>query len=178
MLNKKGFENRQDRILQDKKGFEVLSVWWMIVIAFIAVAIILTTIMFYTSDIDVKGAEADILSGKVLDCLTDGGKLNLGVVDGDFYSECGLDQEIIENGKYFVAIRVYGSGGELSQENIFGIQAMERDCEVKDELEQKSDRDRAVYYPRCSRKEVILGEGDAKVKLVVVGGSDHVGRFF
>jgi len=62
----------------NRKGDErVLSLYWFILFIIVAVAIVSAVLIFYSYLLDVRGAEASILADKVIDCLSNDGKLNV-----------------------------------------------------------------------------------------------------
>ncbi len=69
----------------NKKADErVLSIYLFIVYIIVAIGIISGVIIFYGSPLDVRLAEASILSSKVIDCITEQGYLKLEVLEDDY----------------------------------------------------------------------------------------------
>ena len=51
-------------MLNNKKAEKYLSIWWFFVLAMIAMGIVAGVLIFYGADVNVKGLEAEILSGR------------------------------------------------------------------------------------------------------------------
>lgn len=64
-------------IIKNKHGAEkILSVYWFAILIIIAGAIVAMASMFYGTPYDIRDAEANILSNKFSDCLSENGRLN------------------------------------------------------------------------------------------------------
>ncbi len=81
----------------NRKGDErILSLYWFVIFAIIAIAVVSGVILFYSHPIDVREAEASILIDRVVGCLVQGGKINIVIlnrIEGNnniLDNECGL----------------------------------------------------------------------------------------
>lgn len=91
-------------IINNKIGDErILSLYWFIVFIIVAIAIVSAVLIFYSHPVDVRGAEASILTDKVIDCLVDNGNLNSGKLDEaekNLEAACNLILADESNDKY------------------------------------------------------------------------------
>jgi len=93
---------------KSKRGDErVLGFYWMIIFVLIAVAIVAATISFYSFPLDVRQGEARILGDKIIDCMSEQGKL----VDGinDLEKDCNLnfEDERYDKNQFYVSVEGY-----------------------------------------------------------------------
>ena len=61
------------KMLKDKKGEKLLSIWWFFVIAVVATGITVGVLIYYSASIDMREAEAELLSEKIFDCVVEEG---------------------------------------------------------------------------------------------------------
>lgn len=160
----------------NKKGGEKwLSVWWFFVLVVIGGAIVIGVLIYYSQDVNVKGFEADILTGRIIRCLVDNGYLREAILEEDFdiYSECGLKREIFEKtANFYFAVSVKDEGDGILREGI-----VKGDINVKKNCEIVGRGMEARHFSRCVHKsENVLYYENCKVKratLDVFAGSDQ-----
>ncbi|MBU2504047.1 MAG: hypothetical protein KJ879_03290 [Nanoarchaeota archaeon] len=89
--------------IKNKKGVEILSVYWFAILFIIAAAIVYMVYSFYGQPYDVRETEADALTTLVARCLTDAGYvangvLSAGILNEDFKNNflgnCNLNFEV------------------------------------------------------------------------------------
>lgn len=90
----------------NKQGDEKLfSIWWYLIILFVAAGIVLGVLAVYSSDLDIRKGEAEILSERIANCLIKNSLLREDFLQSpstfDFYSNCNLKKEVFENGFNF-----------------------------------------------------------------------------
>lgn len=119
-----------------------LSPWMFIIWIVSAVFIILGVFIFYGAQGDVRQNEADILSTRVLDCAS-----NSNLENFNLFSDCNLNQNILENEDYFVG--VYLDSKPLTE---IGRIAWISLCGVEGE---------GLFV--CSTKQIFIGEQELKV---------------
>jgi hypothetical protein len=140
-----------------------LSIWWFFVLVVIGVGITVSVLLFYGGEINIKSLEADLLSNKLIDCLLEEGYISW-VKSEDIYKECGLNRELIENGKFFILLDLDGD------EKKFGNNALEESCRIRKSVFAKN-------YPGCVEKDLkILDSGVKKNFKIMVGSQNEGGR--
>lgn len=104
------------KIKNKKAGERVLGFYWMIVFVIITIGIVSAAAIFYGNLLDVRQIETRILSDRLIDCISENGKLNtalIGELQGDgsnLESKCGLifsDSSYTEN-QFYVNITIEG----------------------------------------------------------------------
>lgn len=67
-------------MIKGKKGDKVLSVYWFIILFLVAGAIAYMTINFFGKPANIKDIEANALTNKIADCISEGGYLREGIL--------------------------------------------------------------------------------------------------
>ena len=157
-------------------GEKILSIWWFAVLAVVAASVMLVSWMFYSSDINMRGIETDALSMRVSGCLIRLGEMNADIFNEtfDIYGTCKIKKEIIENGNYFLAVRIY-SGDKILKQMDWGIRAFEEDCKVKQKI--INSKGSAYYFPECSTREFFVSRAGEKLRVEIIGGSNNAGAY-
>jgi len=171
---------KTNKVILNKKVYlskraNLLSIWWFAILALIGTAIVIATAVFYSSHIDVRKAESEILANNIAKCL------NVQIVENekfldsfDIFKECRLNKEVFEKGSvYFISIiatKQTGNTGESGPYK-FGNNALEIDCKIKKEAKS------AEKYPDCTQKlaEVYTMKGD-RILLTILAVSNNDGR--
>ena len=96
-------------------GEGVVMMYRMLLLSFIALIILGVSSVFYTHYIDVRDAEAAVLTKVVVDCISPAGVLDL----NEFFEEsiltyCGFEEEEIE--RFYIGIYVSDFDGNLIRE--------------------------------------------------------------
>ncbi len=153
-------------IIKNKKGAEeYLSPWMFLIWVIIAVAIIIGVVIFNSAEIDVRGREAEILAVRSIDCLVDNGYVNEDFFQDYFniYEKCGLEEEIITNGDYWLNVSVYSSG-ILLKSFTAGVKNFEMLCQ----LGESED------FPKCSEKKIYaLRDNGEIITIRIIAGSNQ-----
>lgn len=159
----------------NKRGEKLFSIWWFIIVAIVGLGIVTGVTYFYSSNFDVRSLEADVLSSKVIKCVAKPVGINPLIIekekDFNLYTECGISQSVLENGKYFVKIEVkdFFDGSSVGEAKKFGNSAFEKECEIKNKIT-------ASNYPECSPKSVYVIDKDNNKYLVsVLAASNYRG---
>ena len=98
-------------LIGQKKGMEkIMSVYWFVILALVAGAIVFMVYSFYGNPYDVRHIEAEVLSNKIIECLS--GDDGLVKIDNnfneDFLNKCHLDfQTEDEKTQYYVEVKFY-----------------------------------------------------------------------
>jgi hypothetical protein len=152
---------------------KLLSIWWFAVLVIILVGIVGGTLMFYSSKIDMRSLEGEILSSRVIDCIAEGGYVSDDYLKNNFdvFKTCGLSEGIINrSGDYYLNISVYDSNLNLIVDNDYGNRAFVQECNIGAVMIE------AKNYPKCTQKEIfalnLKGE-TLKIKVFVGSNSEY-----
>ena len=155
---------------KSKKG-TLLSIWWFFVLTIVGAGIVVGALIFYGADTDVKQLEADILSDRIINCVTDQGIVNPEFISGklDIFSKCGLFKRlIVDKGAYMIKVESIDDSGNVKEIYIFGPD-IEKDCAIKGAVLTASK------YPSCSTKILEFSESSGKIsKIKIVTGSSYI----
>ncbi len=85
--------------MKNKRGGDkIISVYWFAILLIVAGAIVYMAALFYGAPYYVRGIESEILTGKIADCLSQGGYLKENVRSDDFkdnfLEECSLNFDV------------------------------------------------------------------------------------
>jgi len=139
-------------LFKNKKGGEkVLSIWWFFVLVFIFAGIIGGVLLYYSTDVDIRDLEADVLSEKILSCFNYNFEIS-GEANFNIYEKCGLNKELFSSESIFyfsIDIKDEAGNSILKQGKISGGKvSFEGDCKAVSSNEQI----RARNYPKCVPK--------------------------
>jgi len=156
------------------KKANLLSIWWFAVLVLIGVAVVIATSIFYSSYIDVRKAESEILANNLAKCL------NVQIVENekfldtfDIFEECRLNKDVFSKGSpYFISI--ISTNQDAMKEAgpyKFGNNALETDCEIKKQAKS------AEKYPDCTQKMVLIKTTkNEKLLLTIFAVSNNDGK--
>jgi len=144
-------------IKKDKKGSEVFSIWWFIIISIISVVVCLMILRFYSNEINVSDAEVKLLSNNIRNCLVD----ESGFVNDDFvlsgdnfniFSECHLAENIFGTGSsFYFNVSLFGENQNLVNMARKGQYAFEGECELSklsSDITCFSKNQEVLYYDK------------------------------
>lgn len=98
-------------------GEGIMMMYRLLVVSFIAFVILGVSSVFYVHYIDVRDAEAVILTKVVVDCISPNGVLDLrGFSDEDkvsVLSYCGFEDGEVE--RFYVSVEVWDSDGKVAE---------------------------------------------------------------
>lgn len=146
--------------MRDKKailGEGILTIYRLVLIAFIALIVLGLAAVFYDYYVDVRGAEAQIMAKQVVNCLAPGGEIDLGKFDSfenKILEYCGFDEQ--ETERIYVVINVTNSLEEEIKKLEDGDSGLEWVKEIYDE------KDVTRYRPGFFNKSYnvfVLDEG-------------------
>jgi len=154
--------------LNKKADSKILSIWWFLILIIIATGIVIGVMIFFSSNLDVKSNEADIMANKILDCLIKNGYINEDfLVDNtNFLDNCFLNKAMIVNsGNYYINLKIYEES-LVKTSLIYGNHALEEDCKIKlNFIEAKN-------YPECVEKSSIAMDSNGKIfRIDIITGS-------
>ncbi len=101
----------------NKKGEKILSVYWFAILIIVAGGMFAMVYIFYGTPYDVREIEANLLIGKIADCISYAGKINSNFISNgefnsnneDFLNKCHLifSSSEWENEQYYTKIGFY-----------------------------------------------------------------------
>jgi len=146
----------------DKKGLqEYLSVWWIVLIVLSIGGVVVAVAVFYSADLDTRKFEADILNGKIEECIFQKGSLREGVLGADFdvFSECGLSEDVFDDGSvFYFEVNFFDFDGAELRKPIFGGEvSFAMECVMVSG--SGGEKVKAEHFSRCSSKDVEFSEG-------------------
>ena len=166
----------------NKKGEKLLSIWWFFVIAVAATGITVGVLVYYSASIDMREAEAELLSEKIFDCVIEDGFLVGDILEEDFdvFENCILKEEVFgEGSSFYFHIKIFDESGDLIREAIKGgVSSFEKDCGIQEE-DEEGKKVKAKYYPKCVSKEEEIWyykNGIKKGELEILAASNQLGR--
>jgi hypothetical protein len=120
----------------------------------LALAVSIGVVIFYSSDIDVRFMEAEIMNSKINDCLIKNGFIIEDFNNFDILDKCNIDKIVDEEGSDFFARIDFEDGeGNILRESIFlGDRSREKECDFnKEGIEGKDfgkcyQNERSFYY--------------------------------
>ena len=157
--------------MNKKAGEKLLSIWWVFVLVVIGVGIVSGVAIYHSKDININGVEAEVMAGKIINCIIDNGYLNPNVLNENFdiFQECNLGKNMFGNGSDFYFSVFIFDNEELLKKISFGGLSIEKECEVSNAVT-------AQYFAKCSRKDGFAIFNDKNFKIIVIGGSRQTGK--
>jgi hypothetical protein len=152
-----------------KKG-DLLTIWWFGVLAIVGLGIVLGTVIFYSGSVDTRKVESEIMADKIIKCLNQSVESINFINDGfDIYSECLISKNVFEQSSLFF-VRINLVSGDLNQGPYkFGNNALEKDCEVGENVNAK-------YFPDCTQENIdIYAKNGNKISVNVLAVSNNKG---
>jgi hypothetical protein len=154
-------------------GEGIVTLYRLLVITFIAFVILGVSSVFYSHYIDVRDAEAVIMTRQVVDCIAPEGVVDLvslGIAEGELLSYCGYSD--LEMERFFVRAVVSVEGekvGEFSQGDSGALWVLE--MFDSGELEEGIRK----YKPGYSKRDFFVGvineglekDGNLEVEVLV-----------
>jgi len=156
--------------MNKKADSKLLSVWWFVVLLVILVGIVGGTFMFYSSKIDMRLLEGDVLSSRIMGCIIDRGYISQNFIDDkfDIFKTCNISQSIIDkSGNFYLNISVYDLNSKLIIEKSYGNRAFVQECAVGAAMTE------AKNFPKCTQKSTnVLNLKGELLKLNILAGSN------
>ena len=153
-------------------GEGILMMYRLLLVAFIALIILGVSSVFYAHYIDVRDAEARILSREVVGCVAGGGILDFdSFEDSGILLQCGYEDS--ESERFFVRVVVSNSGGKVGElkQGDSGALWVRKIYEDKDLLGEGLNKYEPGYFEDEYSVYVLKGgvrsEGKMKVEVLV-----------
>ncbi len=134
-----------NKIQSNKTGAEkIISVYWFAIIFIVAAAIVYMTASFYGKPYDVRQIEADLLTNKVAECISEAGYLNEKILNQQFAENfpenCNINFNVEdaygwrEQEQYYLELNLTGfSSGDKVLEIKKGNSNLKSFCNLKGE---------------------------------------------
>ena len=160
-----------------KKGSEkLLSIWWLLVLAFVGVGITAGVFIFYSENYDVRFKEANLLHNRFSDCLIDDdGFLIEGFFEESFniFSSCNIEEGLFGEGSNYYFEVIMKVEDENLKAILEGRHSFSEDCGVQEGVQ-------AERFPKCVDSEKVifyLEENKIKeAKLRILTASNQMGE--
>jgi hypothetical protein len=162
-------------MIKRKRGEEqILSLWWFVMLGIVGGGIVAGTFAFYSMDWDLRPVQAQAISGRIFECISENGFLKNEVFISNkeelkkfFSEECFLRDSLD------IYVELFFEG---ERENfVFGAPSMKESCLL--DLEGKSQLGK--YFPKCysrSANLLYLVDGERKIiSLRVIVGIKSLG---
>lgn len=144
----------------------LLSVWWIFVLAVIAGGIVIGVSIYYSADVNINLIHSDILANKVSNCLIQNGNLLYDMEKYDFFKECKINKKLFENRDFFLKILIYDEN--VIYEKNYGNSAYEKDCQIVDKISSKSSL-------KCVTSNEIAEYNGKSVTVKIISGINQDG---
>ena len=170
-----------DKLYFDKRGGEkIMSVWWFAVLVVVGTGIVISVLIFYSAEEDVRGIESEILYSKIVDCVANNGFLVDGVLEKEFdlMKTCNLNEKVINEEKlFYIKINILDENGNSLREPIVeGNKEFPQECEIQ-RPDENGKTVGAKYYAKCFENSINILYGERKIgKLEILTASNNVGR--
>jgi len=158
--------------INGKKGAKILSIWLFFILVIVGGAVVFSTSVLYSAEVDLRNAEAEMLNDKIIDCVVENGFLveSLFEESFDIFQKCKISENVFgENGFYFKI----NMDGKEEKEISKGI-SFETECELTEDNEIEGR-----YFPECVKrfKSIVYVENGETKKgvLEVLTASSQVG---
>jgi len=116
--------------IRSKTGAEkFLSTYWFLILILVAGGVSAMVYLFYQHPYDVRKIEADIMINKISECLSDGGKFKIEILENEglknnFLDICSLNfnaEGELKNEEYYIEVALYKP--DNLNEGVFKISA-------------------------------------------------------
>ena len=170
------------KILKSKKGGEkVFSIWWFFVLVIVGLGIVSGVIIFFSSAVDIREAEAEILSDKIAECIVKQRVLtDISLEEGfNILEECDFSEDVFSRGSkfYFNISFLDENGNHLRDDLLEGDFSYAKDCEIQ---EGENNKIKAKHFPKCVKKEehIFYYENNVlrRATLEILAASNQRGR--
>lgn len=145
----------------------LLSVWWIFVLAVIAGGVVIGVSIYYSADVNINLIHSDILANRVGDCLIQNGKILYDMEKFYLFKECKINKKLFENGDFFLKILIYDDS--VIYDKNYGNSAYEKDCQIFEKISSKSAL-------RCINRKEIAEYSGKNVSVKIISGINQDGE--
>jgi|APSaa5957512576_1039674.scaffolds.fasta_scaffold31073_3 hypothetical protein len=145
--------------MKSKKGTNLISIYWFLVLGIIVAGVIIMTNVFYSSPYDVRALESELLANHIANCISPGGEMHhLLVIQGRvfpafgerFEKNCNLNfagKEELKVEEFYVSVEGYIDNSKTSAFNFSaGNKNWKTDCESEDNFKKLAVCFERTYY--------------------------------
>jgi hypothetical protein len=132
-------------IKSKKAGEKIFSMWWFAVLAIVGVGIVTGVLMFYSTEIDARSIEAEILYNQISGCLIKQGFLINEVFNEEFniFAQCGINPESFsQNSNFYFNVSIFNETKKLREDIKEGDHSYEKNCKIQEQVEARN-------FPKC-----------------------------
>jgi hypothetical protein len=171
--------------LNKKADEKILSIYLFIIYIIVLTGIISGVLLFYGSPLDVRELESNILTTRIINCLTEQGNLKSEVLGDNFSltSECNiyLKDNANENKDEQYAVKIgffnfdscFNTTSSTCSEKIKEISIGRNDffeyCKLGEEAEAKK-------FPKCTNNKIYVLNEDKKILIEILGVVGKIGK--
>lgn|SRR3989338_7868147 len=150
------------------KKANIMGLGWFLSIIIAGVGISLVMVSFFSTALDVRRYEAEILNNKARDCISEKG---VGVLGDNFLENCGFNKESFGEGTNFF-IGIYTDEAGILKDYKYGNNAIEKNCELK--LSGVSGE----KIPDCAQGSLVIYDSEKKenIRIKFISGSKNQGQ--
>ena len=145
----------------------LLSIWWIFVLAVIAGGVVIGVSIYYSADVNINLVHADVLGNRITNCLVQNGNIIYDMEKYDFFKECKINKKLFNDGDFFVKVLISYDDKIIHDKN-YGNFAYEKDCQVLEKVSSKSSL-------RCANRKEIAEYNDKEVILEIISGINQNG---
>ena len=163
-------------MINKKAGERVLSIYLFIIYIMVSIGIVSGVVLFYGSGLDVRTAEAGILTDKVIDCLTEQGRLHENILkdNSDLLAFCKLNFK--DNSGLYQGDEQYGVRVEFFDFNSCNKEGDKIVCSNEIKKIEAGRNDFLKYcdlkgdkIPKCDKKEVYVLNNKEGILIKITG---------
>ncbi len=145
----------------NKKASKWMSPYLFFIFMFVGIFIVIGVVLFYSVKVDIREEETQFLTNKLVDCLTN--EESTPNKDFDYYRKCSLNEQIINNGNYYIKIE------QVQEENskvLFetGVKDFHLMCSLEEENENLEGN-----IPKCEETNLTIYE--SKINIFVASNN-------
>ena len=150
------------------KKANIMGLGWFLCIIIVGVGISLVMVSFFSTALDVRRYEAEILINKASDCISEKG---IEVLGDKFLENCGFIKEVFGEGTSFF-IGIYTDENGVLKDYKYGNNAIEKNCELK--LSGVSGE----KIPDCAQGSLVIYDSEKKenIHIKFISGSKNQGQ--
>ncbi len=146
----------------NKKASKWMSPYLFFIFFIVGIFIVIGVVLFYSVTPDIREEETKFITNKLVGCLSKDNNFFIPEENFDYYTECKLNKEILNNGNYYISLNLIKSEEEIELFET-GVKDLELRCElgIKGEL------------PNCNEINLTINPQE-RIKLFVA--SNNIGE--
>lgn len=159
------------KLIYDNKAYnQIISPWFIFLLAITGLVIVTGIYMFYTTETDVRTEEAITMNNKIVMSISQNGYFNDIYLDNNarVTKLAGLSGEIIDSKEFYFNVTIYDENYNVIKSFILGNNDFEFQCRIPGKL-----------YAKCKDSEmVLLNKSDSSeiYRVRILTGSNQKGE--